>query len=83
MYVVIGRSLRLEKEPVDSFSYLGLVKDFNGVDIEQSSEYIQISCANYIDHVLPTHKWTTAANMKPYSKPVGPLPADAMQKIYR
>ena len=44
IYDIIGRSLRLEKEPVDPFSYLGLVKDFNGVDIEQSSEYIQISC---------------------------------------
>ena len=41
-YNVIGRSLRLEKEPCDPFSYLGLVKDFNGVYIEQSSEYIQI-----------------------------------------
>jgi len=70
-------------KPADPFSYLGLVKDFNGVDIEQSIEYIQISCANYIDCVLTTHNWTTAANMKPSLKPVGPLPVDAIQKIYQ
>jgi len=40
---------QLEKEQCDPFSYLGLVKDFNGVDIEQSSKYIQISCSEYID----------------------------------
>ena len=50
---------------------------------EQSSEYIQISCANYIDRVLTTHNWTTADNMKASSKHVGPLPADAIQKIYQ
>jgi len=83
IYDIIGRSLRLEKEPVDPFSYLDLVKDFNGVGIAQRSSYIQISCANYIDRVLTTHSWTTAANMKQSSKPVGTLPADAIHKIYQ
>ena len=71
------------KRKCDPFSYLGLVKDCNGVDIEQSAEYIQISYSGYIDRVLRTHKWDTPANMKPSSKNIGPLPADAIQKIYK
>jgi len=73
----------LEKERCDPFSYLGLVSDFNGVDIEQSSEYIQISCFEYINPVLRTHKWDTPAQLKPSSKPIGPLPVNAVQQIYK
>jgi hypothetical protein len=73
----------LEKEPCDIFSYLGLVSDFNAVDIEQSKEYIQISCANYIDHLLITHEWEVPRKMKPTYKPIGPLPADDVQHIYK
>ena len=83
IYDIISRSLRLEKEPCDLFSYLDLVSDFKGVDIEQSSEYIQISCSEYIDRVLTTHNWTTPMQRKPSSKPIGPLPADAIQRIYK
>ena len=82
IYNIIDHILRLEKEPCEPLSYLGLVSIFNGVDIEQSSEYIQILYSEYIDRVLRTHKWDTPAQMKPSYKVIGPLSADAVQRIY-
>ena len=38
-----------EKEPsIVQFDFLGVVKDYNEVDIKQSSHYIEMSCPNYI-----------------------------------
>ena len=38
----IGKALQLPKEKINlrSFTYLGLMDDFNGIDVEQSHEYI-------------------------------------------
>ena len=82
--VNIGRRLKLPKEPSDPFSYLGLVSDFNGIDIEeQSKEYIQISCPNFIDRLLRSHGWKEPRKMKPISKPIGPLPTNILQHSYK
>ena len=37
--------------------YLGLLQRFNGVDIDQTSEYIKIHCTTYIDKILSEHDW--------------------------
>ena len=43
IYNIIGASLRLHKEDKDLFAYLGLVKDYNGIDIHQARDHIKIS----------------------------------------
>lgn len=50
--------LPAEKEP--SFAYIGLVHDYNGIQVEQSSYFLSITLAKYIDHVLTTHAWDKA-----------------------
>ena len=40
--------------------YLGLVKRFNGVDINQTSEHIKIHCSTYINKILSEHNWLDA-----------------------
>ena len=43
---------------VDKYGHcLGLVNDYNGVQVEQSSTLVSISAAKYIDRVLKTHGW--------------------------
>ena len=36
IYQLIGASLRLPKEDKDPFAYLGLVEDYNGIDVHQA-----------------------------------------------
>ena len=48
-------SLQLPSEAYKPFSYLGLVVDFNGIDIEHSHVYIQTFYHNYIDSLVISH----------------------------
>ena len=56
----IGIAIQFDAEKRDgviSFEFLGVVKDYNGVDIKQTKDYIEISCANYIRRLLKSHGW--------------------------
>ena len=87
---VLGQLLKLPSEDEVPFKYLGQVDDFNGVDIIQSKQYIEISCQKYIDRVLKSHGWETqskneqtlAINSLTTEKPISLIPSDANEKIY-
>ena len=81
IYTKNGGSLQLTGESDKPFSYLGLVEYFNGIDIEQSREYIQISCQNYIDRVIRSHHWNGQSSKFP-DKPPSPLPPDSLKKLF-
>ena len=52
--IIIGekRSFDTEKEKgIIPFEFLGIVDDYYGVDIRQTSHYIEISCQGYINHL--------------------------------
>ena len=55
IYDIIGQKLQLPLKDDPPFEYFGLIKDFNGVDVNQTQEYIQINCPDYIDSVLKSH----------------------------
>ena len=61
IYNIIGASLRLPKEDKDPFAYLGLVSDFNGIDVTQTRKFIKLSCGNYIDRIMTSHGWETSS----------------------
>jgi hypothetical protein len=48
IYSKIGRRLQLPGKDSPPFEQLGLVKAFNGVDILQTRDYINVSCPLYI-----------------------------------
>ena len=81
IYDTIGRALQTEKEKNPPFAYLGLVTDFNGVDITQTNEYIEISCKNYIDRVMRSHGWESENYTK--SSSVSPMSKDALEQIFK
>ena len=56
--------MKLPNEPVVPFAYSGLVPDFNGIDVTQTLDYIEINCPGYIDRILRTHGWTETKNMQ-------------------
>ena len=81
LYEEIGLALQTEQETEPPFAYLGLVKDFNGVDISQTNEYIEISSSNYIDRVMRSHGWETEPRSK--GAPTSPMNKDALEQIFR
>ena len=78
--------MQLPGETSPPFSYLGLVTDFNGVDVHQHADRIILSCTSYIDRVLRTHGWSTPSPSEalpdPPSTPCAPLPTDAIPALY-
>jgi len=81
LYDQIGKLLQLPSENTPSFKYLGLLKDFNGLDIAQCSDAIKLSCEKYIDRVLTTHGWSKPSPPVP-SKYPAPLPVDAVTSLH-
>ena len=54
----IGNAIRFpseERDGITPFEFLGVVKDYNGVDIKQTKDYIEMSCANYLRRLLKSH----------------------------
>ena len=49
IFDIIGKKLQLPKEDKPPFAKMGLIHDFNGMDVLQTDSYIKISCATYID----------------------------------
>ena len=49
IYDHIGHKLQLGGEKVPPFKYLGPANDYNGVDINQTKQHIEIACPGYID----------------------------------
>ena len=56
---IIVKKLQLPNEDNPPFEVFGLVKDFDGVLLEQRHGYIKIHYSCYIDRLLRTHKWDT------------------------
>ena len=46
-----------EKKGIIPFEYIGIVKDYNGVDLKQTSHYIGMSCESYIKRLYRSHDW--------------------------
>ena len=57
-----------------------MIKDFNGIDVNQTKAYIQVNCPDYIDRVLKSHNWDTTQDVG--TRPLAPLPEDAVNKMY-
>ena len=65
IYDIIGKAMQVPKRDKLPFTYLGLIEDFNGVNIEQENNHMQISCENYIDQLCISHRWKTLPNNLP------------------
>ena len=83
IYDYIGNKLQLHKELVAPFKYFGPAKDYNGVDINQTKHYIEISCPGYIDCVNRAHGWEHPGPDKITSQPTLPMPERALDVIYK
>ena len=60
IFNIIGIKMSFASKRKKGIVPLGVVKDYNGVDIKQTSHYLEISCDNYIHHISRTHGWVLA-----------------------
>ena len=73
IFDTIGKKIQFptEKERnIIPFEYLGVVKDYNGVDLIQTPDYIESNCASYLHHLIILHGWDTDSKKA--------LPADVL-----
>jgi hypothetical protein len=82
VYEIIGRALQLPEESAPPFKYLGLINDFNGVDVNQHQGYIEITANSYISRLLKSHGWDTPNNKEAESDNIAPLPMDSVDTVY-
>jgi hypothetical protein len=52
--------------------HLGIIERFNGVDVHQMQDYVNITCEKYLYNMLKSHNWLATT---PHSNPI-PLPPD-------
>ena len=87
LYNQIGLALQRPVEKDKNFipfTKLGLVNDFNGIDIHQCKDYIEISSESYIDRLLKTHGWDTPNNKsKEPTRPLTPIPPTGIEAMFK
>ena len=54
---IIGKKLQLPNEEKLLFSKMGLMSNFNGVNVSQTNTHIKLSCAAHIDWLVTSHGW--------------------------
>ena len=60
IFNIIGTKMRFkdeEEKGIIPFQFLGIICDYNVVDIEQTSHYVDMSCETYINHLAKSHNW--------------------------
>jgi hypothetical protein len=83
IYDIIGSALQLPTENSKPFKYLGLLTDFNGLDIHHTRDHISVSCERYVQRLLRSHNWETPSkNEADTEHNAIPLPVDAINHIY-
>ena len=62
---------------------MGLINDFNEIDMFQTDVYIKISCATYINLLVTTHRWKEDKCIKAISKTIAPISTKALKQVYK
>lgn len=60
IFDIIDEKMRFQSEKdkgIIPFEFLGVVNDYNGFDIRQTSHYIEMLCQSYIHYLCKSHVW--------------------------
>ena len=82
IFEFIGKQLQLPAEKSIPFKYIGKASDYNGIDIDERREYVELNCHNYIDRMLISHGWNKPAVHENSKRPGSPIPDDVISTIY-
>jgi hypothetical protein len=59
------------------------LQDYNGVDVNQIADYIELSAEGCIDRVLQSHSWDSSSPKESVDDKTAPLPTDAVDRLYK
>jgi predicted transcriptional regulator len=57
MQLCLDIKQQIQDNMVNPLNELGVIKRFNGLDIQQTRHYFKISCQTYIDKIVEHHEW--------------------------
>ena len=60
----------------------GILESFNGIDVKQTQQYIQITCEPYIDKFLTHYGWSSAVVQETSDKPIEPLALSTIPQLF-
>ena len=81
IFYIIEKKLQLSNELDPPFTYLGLLQDYDSVDVNQCKEYIEIHFTNYINHVFTSHGWNILSNSTSMKPPFS-IPEDCIHIFF-
>jgi len=73
VYAEISTKLTLHNEAEAPFEYLSLVDSFDGYDVLQTRDYINLSAESYIRRLLKAHGWDNPSPCELSNKSKPPL----------
>ena len=55
----IAESIRqqIQTHMQNELNDLGIIKRFNGMDVQQTRHFVKLSCETYIDKIISHHNW--------------------------
>ena len=84
IYKIIGDRIKFPSEKSPPFEYLGLMNDYNGVKVEQTSTNIAIHAKDYITRVLTSHGWDKPSSPTDDRNPKKPpFSPDMLPNMYK
>jgi hypothetical protein len=60
----------------------GILNSFNGINMHQTAEYINITCESYVDKLLAHYGWTSAGNHESGEKPIDPIVMSTLLQLF-
>ena len=61
---------------------MGLIDDFNGIDVAQTVLHVKTSCATHIDQTVTAHAWQEDKKLKDVAKIITPLNTKALKQVH-
>jgi hypothetical protein len=53
---------QIQGKMTNELNDLGVIKQFNGMDVAQTKHYVKISCHTYITEIISHHDWAMPTN---------------------
>lgn len=78
--ILLERNYSFAKETKPPFTKMGLLQDFNHMDINQCQEYIKNDCPGYIDKIICSHNWYDHPSLPEH--PGSSLHKNTIHKMY-
>ena len=81
---LIGEHIQLPSQAKIPITFQGILSSFNGYDVLQTADYIQLSAESYLRWVFKSHAWETPAKRESLltAQPKSPLTNEEAKITY-